>query len=1018
MGSYVVLILVNVAGTVLTFMNIFQCRPVEAAFTDVQGQCIPLLTEFICSAPVNIITDLAILALPIPVLTGMRLPIRQKTILVLTFALGIFVAIVDVVRIYYLQEALLVVQPGVYSDPNAAFGDGIDFAWHASMSLMWSAVEVNVGITCACIPTLKPLIIKIFPALVIDPYASTYDNSSQTRNLEVSNTGSRLAASQISRHQPVGSSRPTIAVRLDASAVTLMADEGPIVSNGNSPATSPDEVFPSLAIGDQAASTPIRDPKLESGSGLDLNDQQCEKMTSNRISATDHALATSVPVETAVLRPSITDKVLNTATDQGAKKVENSHHSTISRVACSTRHALSGVASVLHISRSNRHGSRGSSKDKSHYFGFVKLNTPKNMLEASVSESIKYCTIVAVLFFLWGFSYGLLNTLNDVVAAVAEISTAQTLGLTSAYFGGGYFFGPLVVGEWVLRHDEHSRRESGLHRHHATRDHPEKRGAGSSIPATAASSGSAAASAATHRSRYSDSGIKPIGGFKAFFMVGLCIYGIGTMMFWPSAVLASFPGFMISSFVVGFGLAILETAANPFIALCGPMEYSEMRLLIAQGTQGIGSVLSGLLAQNVFFVNVDTSGTTNASTLLDVQWTYLAITLFCVMLTLFFYYMPLPELHDAELELAASKLPVDGSKKSFLGLRLSTVCLILAVLSQWTYVASQESMSIYFHLLITSWLPGAQTGRSTITLRGMSSSSIVFDMAASSVTPGEVLDSQAALAISVPKYLLIAHTAFSISRFFAGYIVYLGVKFPKNRWLPTPRTILAMSTSLTAVFALVIVVLKPSQNANLIMIYVTLYFLAEGPIWPLVFAIGLRGQGTRTKRAAAYITMGASGPLFWPFVMYAVLLAGGTIQIAFIVVVALMAVSTLYPLFLIFVRDARDLTKVAPLDPRQGPTSGRPQASASTPARAAAPRPGVLDMSMLGGTMYSLNEHEFEDQAEKKEDESEQIKATRVPKDSMVPGPSRAVIPGTTSAFQSSSAATVTQHVKDTDDRP
>ncbi|CAK7267863.1 hypothetical protein SEPCBS119000_002767 [Sporothrix epigloea] len=1014
MGSYVVLVLVNVAGVVLTFINIFQCRPVEAAFTDEPGQCIPLLTEFICSAPVNIITDLAILALPIPVLTGMRLPIRQKTILVLTFALGIFVTIVDVVRIYYLQQALLVVQPGAYSDPNLAFGDGIDFAWHASMSFMWSAVEVNVGITCACIPTLKPLIIKIFPALVIDPYASSYGNSSHTRGLEVSNSGSRPAASQRLRHLPVDSNSPIAAVvRSDTSAATLAVLDAPDAANDFVPVADPDEENSGTFVKDRASSSPLGDQKLKSSEPvLDLANRQSPETTSNRISATDHAPQPLGPAEASTSRRSFTDEVPNNASKQAVEEAESVSRSPIARAACHTRHALSSVINVLHLSRSSHRKSHRSSKDTSLYFGFVKLHTPKNMLEASVSESIKYCTIVAVLFFLWGFSYGLLNTLNNVVASVAGISTAQTLGLTSAYFGGGYFFGPLVVGEWVLRHDEHSRREAGLHRNHLARDHQDKRsGTLASIPVTAASSGSATASAATHPSRYSDSGIKPIGGFKATFMVGLCIYGVGTMMFWPSAVLASFPGFMISSFVVGFGLAILETAANPFIALCGPMEYSEMRLLIAQGTQGVGSVLSGLLAQNVFFVNVDPSGKTNASTLLDVQWTYLAITLFCVMLTLFFYYMPLPELHDAELELAASKLPVDGKKKSVFGLQLRTVCLILAVLAQWTYVAAQESMSIYFRLLITSWLPSAQAGSATIVLRGMSFSSILSDMAASSVSPGEVSKSHVDLALSVPTYLLIAHTAFAVSRFFAGYIVYLGVKFPTQRWLPSPRTVLTISASLSALFALLIVVLKPSHNANLIMVPVTLFFLAEGPIWPLVFAIGLRGQGARTKRAAAYITMGASGPLFWPFVMYAILLAGGTVQIAFVVVVALMAVSTLYPLFLTFHRDARNLTREAPLDPRR-PASDSPQADASTPARAAAPRPGVLDMSMLGGTTYSLEEHAQEEQKNEKEQARKQSPAAGVLADPTLPRPSRAEASGTTIAPRPSSASAMSQHVK------
>ena len=171
MASWVVLAIVNIAGTILTFMNIFQCQPIAAAW-DLNVppiKCIPLLTEFICSAPVNVVTDLAILALPLPVLTGMRLPPRQKTILVITIPVGIFVTVVDVVRIYYLQQAINIIPTGASDDPQAIFGQSAGFPWNASLSLMWSAVEVNVGITCACVPTLKPLIIKILPAMIIDP---------------------------------------------------------------------------------------------------------------------------------------------------------------------------------------------------------------------------------------------------------------------------------------------------------------------------------------------------------------------------------------------------------------------------------------------------------------------------------------------------------------------------------------------------------------------------------------------------------------------------------------------------------------------------------------------------------------------------------------------------------------------------------------------------------------------------------------------------------------------------------
>ncbi|EFX02666.1 major facilitator superfamily transporter monosaccharide [Grosmannia clavigera kw1407] len=480
------------------------------------------------------------------------------------------------------------------------------------------------------------------------------------------------------------------------------------------------------------------------------------------------------------------------------------------------------------------------------------------------------------------------------------MTRTQTLGLTSAYFGGGYLFGPLLVGEWVLRHDEHHRRRSAAAqpKRHAGR-------AVSSLPSAALAH------------IYANPNDEMIGGFKATFIVGLCIYGTGTIMFWPSAVLTSFPGFLISNFVVGFGLSILETAANPFLALCGPMEYSEMRLLLAQGLQGASSVVSGLLAQKVFFIRVSSDSSSDSMSLLDVQWTYLAITLFCAALAMFFYYMPLPEVYDAELERLVGRLPVDGTKRTiFGGLQLRTVCLILAVIAQWVYVASQECMSLYFDDLVTSWLPDIKTANdSSAFILTDHSWSLVSRLVMSSTTPADNIDNPAGLALSVADYLLISRTAFAVSRFVVGCLSYLAAKHPGRRWLPSPLTMLTISISLSALFALLCVVLRLTANANLMVIPVSLFFLAEGPIYPLIFAIGLRGQGRRTKRASAWLTVGASGPLFWPFVMYGIIARGGSVRTSFIVVVCLLAFAFVYPLYLTFLRDAGQLCKLAPTNP-------------------------------------------------------------------------------------------------------
>lgn len=754
-ASWVTLAVVNIAGIVLTFMNIFQCKPTEAAWNSSfvgKTTCIPLLTEFICAAPVNIVTDLAILALPIPVLTGMRLPSRQKTILVLTFALGIFVTIVDVIRIYYLQQAIAVVPTGSTSDLDSRFGRQADFAYNASLSLMWSAVEVNVGMTVACIPTLKPLVLRLLPVILYDPDGTRASSTFKSRNNSDSPCSSDGAACQPGQS---GLTQPTPA------ALSSVEDQRPNSADQSKAVTAMDFL-----------TTP----------GMD--------------SPIDHSQFTPGPVARAQTNQTV-----------------------------STRTTLyeNGV-----------------------YFGFVNMTRPKSMLKTRGRETLKYCTLVSILFLLWGTSYGLLNTLNNAVAAVNNMTTAQTLGLTSAYFGGGYFFGPLLVGEWILRRDEHHR---------------------------------------SRRHRRNDD--EHIGGYKVTFIIGLCIYGIGTIIFWPSAVTNSFGGFMLSNFVVGFGLSVLEVGANSFLVLCGAPQYGESRLLVAQGVQAVGSVLSGLLAQKVFFKSLSNSSSSNSMTLINVQWTYLGITLLCVVLALFFYYMPLPEVSDQELEESMERLPVDPNKRSFGGLQLRTISLILAVLAQYMYVGGQESYSIFFKDLLISVLPTTPQNSDG--------------------------NAQIGLTLSVPDYLVIAHTAFAASRFLAAYLTYRSVSHPR---FPRPRTVLAMSVALCFLSSLLCVVLRPS-NPNLLFIPCVIFFFAEGPIWPLLFGIGLRGQGRRTKRAAAFITMGGSGPAFFPFIMYGIINTGGQVQTAFIVVISLQVAMLAYPVFLVFVKDARLL--VDPCPKRQNP---------------------------------------------------------------------------------------------------
>lgn len=131
-----------------TLLGIFACTPV-AAFWDKSipdARCIPNLPQFHINAAGNIITDVAVFALPLPAIWKLNLVKAQKVVLLAIFSLGFFTVVISIIRIRYL---------GVFED----------FTWENAAPSMWSTGELTSALTCACLPTLKPFVSKFFPGL-------------------------------------------------------------------------------------------------------------------------------------------------------------------------------------------------------------------------------------------------------------------------------------------------------------------------------------------------------------------------------------------------------------------------------------------------------------------------------------------------------------------------------------------------------------------------------------------------------------------------------------------------------------------------------------------------------------------------------------------------------------------------------------------------------------------------------------------------------------------------------------
>ena len=97
----------------------------------------------------SIATDVIILFIPMPLVYQLQIPRIQKIALVVVFALGGFVVITSCLRMTTINIAA--------TSPDSTY----DIA-----STMWTIIEPNIAIICACLPMIRPLLVKLFPRLM------------------------------------------------------------------------------------------------------------------------------------------------------------------------------------------------------------------------------------------------------------------------------------------------------------------------------------------------------------------------------------------------------------------------------------------------------------------------------------------------------------------------------------------------------------------------------------------------------------------------------------------------------------------------------------------------------------------------------------------------------------------------------------------------------------------------------------------------------------------------------------
>jgi glucose/galactose transporter len=332
------------------------------------------------------------------------------------------------------------------------------------------------------------------------------------------------------------------------------------------------------------------------------------------------------------------------------------------------------------------------------------------------------------------------------------------------------------------------------------------------------------------------SGILQRTGFKNGMALGLLVMAVGSIIFVPAANTRNFSLFLTGLFVQGAGLSLLQTASNPYISIIGPIESAAQRISIMGICNKIAGALSPLILgaivlKNASKLEADVQAATSAiqkAELLDllaqrVIMPYTVMAVILVLLALWIRNSALPEVDmDGEGGSNESSASAKTSVFQFPHLLLGALCI-------FTYVGAEvmagDVISTY----------GRNLGFSLDQAKFFTSLTLV------AMLVGYVIG-----VFAIPKYISQEASL--------KYAAILGMVLTAGAFLTSGQA------SVTCI---------------------ALLGLANAPMWPAIFPLGINGLGKFTKIGSAIMIMGIAGGAIIPLV-YGELSKAMGFQLAFL----------------------------------------------------------------------------------------------------------------------------------------
>ncbi|SKB31974.1 sugar MFS transporter [Daejeonella lutea] len=319
-------------------------------------------------------------------------------------------------------------------------------------------------------------------------------------------------------------------------------------------------------------------------------------------------------------------------------------------------------------------------------------------------------------------------------------------------------------------------------------------------------------------------------GFKKGMMIGFWVMSAGALLFVPAAITMTYGLFLLGLFSIGAGLALLQTAANPYITILGPKERAAQRFSIMGICNKGAGILAPLLFAAVIFRVSDSDMFDKLAMMSEAEKNaalheliqriiipYACVGAFLFLLGLFIRFSPLPEIdtehEDKDLALANSS---KTSITQFPHLVLGAIAIFLHV---GTQVISIDTVISY-------------------------AGTMNLNLIEAKVFPSYTLTAQICAyfvgIIFIPKFFS-QLTALKVSTVF-GLVLTLLIIFAKGE-----VTFLGHTTDVSIWF-------------------VVMLGLANSLVWAGVWPLALDGLGRFTKIGASLMVMGLAGNAILPLV--------------------------------------------------------------------------------------------------------------------------------------------------------